>query len=135
MKAYGGADLQEIFNRLINAKRDTEKYGINAFEFYPLILNRGSNLRSLLSSIPPRQQEETQARLIFEILVATRRLRNILKWMKRMIAFLLRGTTCRKSSILYLSMSVKICPAGFRAFKVGVEVHTLLYGKSDWEYR
>jgi len=70
LKAYGGADLHEIFNRLINAKRHTEKYGINAFEFYPQILNRGSNLRSLLSSIPPRQQEETQARLIFETQLA-----------------------------------------------------------------
>ena len=70
LKAYGGADLQEIFNRLINATRHIEKYGINAFEFYPQILNGGSNLRSLLSSIPPRQQEETQARLIFETQLA-----------------------------------------------------------------
>jgi hypothetical protein len=70
LKAYGGADLQDIFNRLISAKRHIEKYGINAFEFYPQILNRGSNLRSLLSSIPLRQQEETQARLIFEAQLA-----------------------------------------------------------------
>ena len=70
LKAYGGADLQEIFNRLINVTRHIEKYGINAFEFYPQILNSGSNLRSLLSSIPPRQQEETQARLIFETQLA-----------------------------------------------------------------
>ena len=30
LKAYGGADLQEIFNRLTNAKRHIEKYGIRA---------------------------------------------------------------------------------------------------------
>jgi len=42
LKTYGGADLQEISN--------------------PQILSRGSHLRSLLSSIPTHQQEETQAR-------------------------------------------------------------------------
>ena len=70
LKAYGGADLQEIFNRLTNAKRHIEKYGIRTVEFYPRILTRGGHLRSLLSSIPPHQQEETQARLIFEMQLA-----------------------------------------------------------------
>jgi hypothetical protein len=70
LKAYGGADLQEIFNRLTNIKRYIEKYGIKPVEFYPQILNRGSHLRSLLSSIPPHQQEETQARIIFETQLA-----------------------------------------------------------------
>jgi len=70
LKAYGGADLQEIFNRLTNAKRHIGKYGIRAVEFYPRILTRGGHLRSLLSSIPPHQQEETQARLIFEMQLA-----------------------------------------------------------------
>jgi len=70
LKAYGGADLQEIFNRFTNAKRHIEKYGIRAVEFYPRILTRGGYLRSLLSSIPPHQQEETQARLIFEMQLA-----------------------------------------------------------------
>jgi len=70
LKAYGGADLQEIFNRLTNAKRHIEKYGIRAVEFYPQILTRGGHLRSLLSSIPSHQQEESQARLIFETQLA-----------------------------------------------------------------
>ena len=63
LKAYGGADLQELFNRLITAKRHSEKYGIKSVEFYPRILTRGGHLRSLLSSIPPHQQEEIQALL------------------------------------------------------------------------
>lgn len=70
LKAYGGADLQEISNRLTNAKRHIEKYGIRAVEFYPQILTRGGHLRSLLSSIPSHQQEENQARLIFETQLA-----------------------------------------------------------------
>ncbi|MDI6884794.1 MAG: hypothetical protein QMD22_00300, partial [archaeon] len=70
LKAYGGADLQEIFNRLTNTKRYIEKYGIRPAEFYPWILIRGSYLRSLLSSIPPHQQEEIQARIIFETQLA-----------------------------------------------------------------
>ena len=70
LKAYGGADLQEILNRLTNAKRHIEKYGIRAVEFYPRILTRGGHLRSLLSSIPSHQQEESQARLIFETQLA-----------------------------------------------------------------
>ena len=70
MKAYGGADLQEIFNRLTNAKRQIEKYGIRPLEFYPQIMTKGRHLRSLLSSISPHRQEETQARLIFETQLA-----------------------------------------------------------------
>jgi hypothetical protein len=70
LKAYGGADLLEIFNRLTNAKRHIEKYGIRAVEFYPYILTRGGHLRSLISSIPSHQQEESQARLIFETQLA-----------------------------------------------------------------
>jgi len=70
LKAYGGADLQEIFNRLTNTKRYIGKYGIRPVEFYPQMLTRGSHLRSLLSSIPTHQQEETQARIIFETQLA-----------------------------------------------------------------
>jgi len=70
LKAYGGADLQEIFNRLMNTRKYVEKYGIRPVEFYPQILNRGRHLRSLLSSIPPHQQEEIQARIIFETQLA-----------------------------------------------------------------
>jgi hypothetical protein len=42
----------------------------NHREFYPQILTRGAHLRSLLSSIPSQQQEESQARLIFETQLA-----------------------------------------------------------------
>ena len=70
LKAYGGAGLQEIFNRLTNTKRHIEKYGIRPIEFYPPILSRGSHLRSILSSIPMHQQEETRARIIFETQLA-----------------------------------------------------------------
>jgi hypothetical protein len=38
--------------------------------FYPALLTRGTKLRSLLTSIPPAQQEEIQARIIFKIQVA-----------------------------------------------------------------
>ena len=70
LKAYGGADLQEIFNRLVNTRKYVEKYGVAPFEFYPQILTRGRHLRSLLSSISPHRQEETQARIIFEAQLA-----------------------------------------------------------------
>ena len=70
LKAYGGADLREIFNRLTNAKRHIEKYDIRPVEFYPQILTRGGHLRSLLSSISLHQQEKIQARLIFETQLA-----------------------------------------------------------------
>ena len=70
LKAYGGADLQEIFNRLRNTRKYVEKYGVAPVEFYPQILTRGTHLRSLLSSISPHRQEETQARIIFEAQLA-----------------------------------------------------------------
>ena len=67
LKTYGGTDLQEIYNRLIKAKEWFSKYKICPMKYYPDILNRGSRLKSLLTSIPPNQQEDIQARLIFEI--------------------------------------------------------------------
>ena len=70
LKAYSGADLEEIFNRLTKTRKYTKKYGVAPAEFYPQILNRGSLLRSLLSSIPQHQQEEIQARIIFETQLA-----------------------------------------------------------------
>ena len=70
LKAYGGADLQEISNHLVNTRKYVEKYGVAPFEFYLRILTRGSHLRSLLSSITPHRQEETQAKIIFEVQLA-----------------------------------------------------------------
>jgi hypothetical protein len=70
LKAYGGADLQEIFNRLVNTRKYVEKYGVAPVEFYSQILTRGTHVRSLLSSISPHRQKETQARIIFETQLA-----------------------------------------------------------------
>jgi hypothetical protein len=69
LKTYGGADIQAIYERWVIAKEWFSVYGIEPFLFYPGILPRERQLRSLLTSIPPDRQEDIQARLTFEIQV------------------------------------------------------------------
>jgi hypothetical protein len=70
LKAYGGADIETIHERWIKAKEWFSVYGVDPILFYPEILSRERYLRSLLTSIPPDQQEDIQARLVFEIQAA-----------------------------------------------------------------
>jgi hypothetical protein len=70
LKAYGGADIATIHERWVMAKDRFTIYGVKPILFYPEILSRERQLRSLLTSIPPDRQEDVQARLIFEIQVA-----------------------------------------------------------------
>ncbi len=70
LKAYGGADIQAIYDRWISAKTYFSNYGVEPILFYPELLQRERQLRSLLSSIPPDRQEGIQARFIFEIQAA-----------------------------------------------------------------
>ncbi len=67
LKTYGGADIEEIHQRLIKAREFFSIYKVEAVRFYPEILSRGRFLKKLLSSIPSNQQLEAQAKLIFEI--------------------------------------------------------------------
>ena len=67
LKAYGGADIQAIYNRWIAAKEYFSVYGVNPISFYPEILLRERQLKSLLTSIPSDRHEDVQARLVFEI--------------------------------------------------------------------
>jgi len=70
LKAYGGADIRAIYERLKNAKEHFYGYDVEPMQHYPRILMLWTHLRSLLSSIPPKQQKDIQARLIFEIQTA-----------------------------------------------------------------
>ncbi len=70
LKAYGGTDIQAIYNRWISARTYFSNYGVEPILFYPELLQRERQLRSLLSSISPDRQEGIQARLIFEIQAA-----------------------------------------------------------------
>jgi len=70
LKAYGGADIEGIYERFKKAKERFSRYEVAPMRFYPALLTRGTKLRSLLTSIPPAQQEEIQARIIFEIQAA-----------------------------------------------------------------
>ncbi len=70
LKAYGGADIEAIHERLVKAKEWFSVYGVNPIVFYPEILSRERHLRSLLTSIPTDRQEDIQARLVFEIQAA-----------------------------------------------------------------
>jgi len=70
LKAYGGADIEAIYVRFKNAKERFSRYDVDPMRFYLALLTRGTKLRSILTSIPPRQQEEIQARIIFEIQAA-----------------------------------------------------------------
>lgn len=70
LKAYGGADREAIYERFKNAKEWFSRYMVDPMRFYPALLTCGTKLRSLLTSIPLAQQEEIQARIIFEIQTA-----------------------------------------------------------------
>ncbi len=67
LKTYGGSNIDAIYERLIKAKEWFSIYRVEAIRFYPEILSRSKFLKKLLSSIPPDQQLEAQAKLIFEI--------------------------------------------------------------------
>jgi len=67
LKTYGGANIEAIYQRLIKDKEWFSIYKVEAIRFYPEILSRSRFLKKLLSSIPPNQQLEAQAKLIFEI--------------------------------------------------------------------
>ena len=70
LKTYGGANIDAICQRLTNAKEAFSIYNVEANRFYPEILSRRKFLQKLLGSIPPNQQSEAQAKLIFEIQAA-----------------------------------------------------------------
>jgi hypothetical protein len=67
LKTYGGADIDAIYLRLIKAREWFAIYKVKANRFYPEVLSRSRFLKKLLNSIPPNQQLEAQAKLIFEI--------------------------------------------------------------------
>ncbi len=67
LKTYGGANIRAIYDRWMLARKYFSVYEVEPIVFYPELLQRERQLRSLLSSIPPDQQEAVQARLIFEI--------------------------------------------------------------------
>jgi hypothetical protein len=66
LKTYGGPDIRAIYDRWMSARKYFSVYEVEPIIFYPELLQRERQLRSLLSSIPPDQQEAIQARLIFE---------------------------------------------------------------------
>lgn len=67
LKTYGGTDIEAIFQRLIKAKESFSIYEVDADRYYPEILTKRRFLNKLLNSIPPNQQLESQAKLIFQI--------------------------------------------------------------------
>jgi len=67
LKIYGGADIEGIIKRFVEAKEAFSIYGVDANRHYPEILLKRKFLKKLLSSIPPNQQPEAQAKLIFQI--------------------------------------------------------------------
>jgi hypothetical protein len=67
LKTYGGADIEAIYQRLIKARGWFSIYKVETRGFYPEILSRSRFLKKLMNSIPPNQQLEAQAKLIFEI--------------------------------------------------------------------
>jgi hypothetical protein len=66
LKTYGGPDIRAIYDRWMSARKYFSVYEVEPIVFYPELLQRERQLRSLLSSIPSDQQEAIQARLIFE---------------------------------------------------------------------
>ncbi|WP_143311635.1 hypothetical protein, partial [Candidatus Methanoperedens nitratireducens] len=70
LKTYGGADIQAIYDRWASARAYFSVYEVEPILFYPELLNRERQLRSLLTSIPPDRLEDVQARLTFEIQTA-----------------------------------------------------------------
>ncbi|MDP3104023.1 MAG: hypothetical protein Q8M95_05385, partial [Candidatus Methanoperedens sp.] len=69
LKTYGGANIDAICQRLTKAKEAFSIYNVDADRYYPEILSRRKFLQKLLGSIPPNQQLEAQAKLIFEMQV------------------------------------------------------------------
>jgi hypothetical protein len=69
LKTYGGADIQGIYDRWTLARTYFTVYDADPIHFYSELIQRERHLRSLLSSIPPDQQYDIQARLTFEIQV------------------------------------------------------------------
>jgi len=67
LKIYGGADIEGVYKRLVKAKEVFSIYNVDANRYYPEILLKRKFLKNLLSSIPPNQQLEAQAKLIFQI--------------------------------------------------------------------
>ena len=67
LKTYGGANIDAIYQKLIKAKEAYSIYKVEPNRYYPDILSRSKFLQKLLSSIPPNQQFEAQAKLIFEM--------------------------------------------------------------------
>lgn len=67
LKIYGGADIEGIYKRLVKAKEAFSIYNVDANRYYPEIILKRKFLKNLLSSIPPNQQLEVQAKLIFQI--------------------------------------------------------------------
>jgi hypothetical protein len=70
LKIYGGIDIQAIYDRWVAAKAWFSIYGVEPIYFYPELLLRERQLRSLLASISPDQQEDIRVRLVFEIQAA-----------------------------------------------------------------
>jgi len=67
LKTYGGKDVEALLQRLIKAKQSFSIYEVDPDRYYPEILTKSRFLNKLLSSIPPNQQLETQAKLIFQL--------------------------------------------------------------------
>ena len=67
LKTYGSTNIDAICQRLAKAKEAFSIYNVDANRYYPEILSRRKFLQKLLGSIPPNQQLEAQAKLIFEI--------------------------------------------------------------------
>jgi len=67
LKIYGGADIEGIHKRLVEAKEAFSIYNVSANRYYPEILSKRKFLKKLLNSIPPNQQLEAQTKLIFQI--------------------------------------------------------------------
>jgi hypothetical protein len=67
LKIYGGADIEGIYKRLVEAKEAFSIYNVSANRYYPEILSKRKFLKKLLNSIPPNQQLEVQEKLIFQI--------------------------------------------------------------------
>jgi hypothetical protein len=54
LKAYGGADIEAIYERFKEAKEWFSRYEVDPMRFYPALLTKGTKLRSLLTSIRSR---------------------------------------------------------------------------------
>jgi hypothetical protein len=67
LKIYGGADIEGISKRLVEAKEAFSIYNVDANRYYPEIILKRKFLKNLLSSIPSNQQLEAQTKLIFQI--------------------------------------------------------------------